>query len=357
MLNDSSKNESETQQQLINKLVEHIDKLLSSPAEPPLPPELADNDRIRQLHDKFVILRRHMTTIFKGDLSQDISTRGYLAGLLKGHLANLRHLTWQVEQVAQGDFTQRIDFMGEFSKAFNNMTLQLDTNLRSLKATEEALTRLTTSLQHEVEMRTIAVNALRQSEARFKYLADHDSLTGALNRRSFLAIAEGGVKAAFANKSACCIALLDIDFFKKVNDTYGHQNGDLALKHIVALSNDNLRQSDSMGRYGGEEFIFFFSDANIEQGVNAAERIRGAIAEAPVQFASGPVPLTVSLGVSAVLPEWKGERDLDFLQKVIAMADTALYQAKDCGRNRVCAAPVLHPDLVEGEETLLAEEC
>lgn len=333
--------------QLVLAVIQHIDGLLSRPVPPPLPQELEDNEAMRALHDKVMALREHMTLVLKGDLAREVGARGYVAGLLKGHLANLRHLTWQVEQVAKGDFSQRVDFMGEFSQAFNNMTWQLDTTLTNLRRTEEALRRLTNSLKKEVELRTAAVRALKQSEARFKYLADHDPLTGALNRRSFLDIAEAGLKAAQARNTPCCIALLDIDFFKKINDEYGHHAGDLALKHVVSLSLSALRQADNMGRYGGEEFIFFFSDADLEQGKQGAERMRAIIANGPAVTASGLLPMTVSLGVSVVLPEWPGERNSAFLQRIINMADAALYEAKQSGRNRVCVAPATPPDCAE----------
>lgn len=331
-------------------VIQHIDKLISNSEPPLLPPELADNKAMQEIHAKFLILREHLAGVLKGDLSQEVSARGYIAGLLKGHLANLRHLTWQVEQVAKGDFSQRVEFMGEFSKAFNNMTWQLDSTLTSLRNTEEALRKLTNSLKKEVEMRTAAVHALRQSEARFKYLADHDALTGALNRRSFLLIAESGLKTSLTRQSPCCIALMDIDFFKKINDTQGHQAGDFVLKHVVSLSASSLRQADSMGRYGGEEFIFFFSDADLEQGIRAAERIRTVIAATPAPCESGPLPVTISGGVSVVLPEWPDKRDSAFLQKIIARADTALYQAKNAGRNQVCAAPAEPPGQSEKGE-------
>ncbi len=326
--------------------IQHILALLKSSATPTLPPELEDMEEMQELHALISSLRMHIALISRGDLSQDIQERGYAAGLLKKHLANLRHLTWQVEQISKGDFTQRVDFMGVFSTAFNNMVIQLDTTLTSLRTTEDALTRLTNSLRREVEMRTSAVNALKQSEARFKYLADHDSLTGALNRRSFLLVAEAGLKAAQNNAAPCCLALLDVDHFKELNDSYGHLEGDLALKHLVNLAASNLRQADSMGRYGGEEFIFFFAEADQDQGRRAAERIRQAIASFPAELSVGPVPISVSVGVSTVLPEWKGERDTLFLQKMIALADVALYRAKQEGRNRVCLAPLQNPELV-----------
>lgn len=327
--------------------IQHMKALVDSSRVPEIPDELKDMEELRELHEHFLVLRKQLMLISRGDLSQDVQARGFAAGLLKSHIANLRHLTWQVEQVSKGDFSQRVDFMGEFSVAFNNMVMQLDTTLTSLRTTEEALTRLTTSLRREVEMRTSAVNALKQSEARFKYLADHDGLTGALNRRSFLIVAETGLKSAQQSGTACCLAMLDVDRFKIFNDTYGHLEGDLALKHVVALAQANLRQTDCMGRYGGEEFLFFFADADLEQGYRAAERIRQAIAQAPVQLESGIVNITASIGVCVVLPEWKGERDSGFLQRAIVMADAAMYQAKQEGRNKVCLAPVQHPAFVE----------
>jgi diguanylate cyclase (GGDEF)-like protein len=334
-------------QEALTLVIQHIDKLISSPTSPPLPAELEENEAMQQLHTKFLTLRDHMALILKGDLSREIPVRGYLAGLLKSHLANLRHLTWQVTQVANGDLSQRVDFMGEFSKAFNNMTCQLDSTLTNLKKTEETLLQLTNSLKQEVELRNVAVQALKQSESRFKYLAEHDPLTGALNRRSFFSIAEAGLKMAQAKKSSCCIAMLDIDFFKKINDSHGHHVGDLALKHVVSLSSASLRQADTLGRYGGEEFIFFFSDADIEQGKRAAERVRHAIAENPMELDSGNLTITASLGLCVVNPEWPGERNEIFLQNIIAAADAALYHAKQSGRNQVCAAPATPPGMLE----------
>lgn len=331
--------------------IQYIQALIDGSKPPEMPPELEDMVELQDLRDHILVLRKHLSLIARGDLSQDVHAKGFVAGLLKSHIANLRHLTWQVEQISKGDFSQRVDFMGEFSTAFNNMVIQLDTTLTSLRTTEEALTRLTNSLKREVEMRTSAVNALKQSEARFKYLADHDGLTGALNRRSFLIVAETGLKSAQQSGTPCCLAMLDVDHFKVFNDSYGHLEGDIALKHVVSLAQANLRQTDCMGRYGGEEFLFFFADADLEQGRRAAERIREAISHGPVYLESGPVNITASIGVCVVLPEWKGDRDSNFLQRAIVMADTAMYQAKQEGRNKVCVAPMQHPAFVELENT------
>lgn len=333
----------------------HLEQLLNAPREPEIPEELAGIESLQTLHYVCTELREHLRRVAVGDMSRDVDHRGYIAGLLKRHAANLRHLTWQVEQVADGDFTQHVDFMGDFSKAFNMMVRQLDESMTKQREAKEALTKLTHSLQNEVEIRTAAVKALQQSESRFKYLADHDPLTGALNRRSFLLIAETAMKRAFESGKPCGIALLDVDLFKKFNDTHGHVAGDAALKHVVKVSTAGLRDSDSMGRYGGEEFIFFFATGRT-QGHAVAERIRKALEDNPVPLETGPVPLTASVGLCVIEPEWPQERDSAYMQLAIALADTALYQAKQEGRNRVCLSPPgLNPAELPTEEEATPE--
>ncbi|MDL2274566.1 diguanylate cyclase [Desulfosarcina sp. OttesenSCG-928-G10] len=323
---------------LLHAVIQHFNRLLNDPVAPSLPPELAALEAVAPLHAQLLGLRENLTAIASGDLSTEVVYRGIIFGLLKRHVANLRHLTWQVEQVASEDFSQRIDFMGEFSTSFNRMVAQLHD-------TRQALTELAESLRSEISMRTMAVQALQESESRFRYLADHDSLTGALNRRSFLSLALRGIRAAHENTQPCCMAILDVDHFKRFNDTYGHVDGDTALKHVVRVCTQNLRDSDSMGRFGGEEMIFFFANVGLAVGHKVADRIRQAIADSPVVLACGPVTVTASMGLSVVLPEWEDLRNPAFVQKMISMADFALYQAKQAGRNRVCLAPELHPDV------------
>ena len=326
--------------------LKHIQQLLSSPVAPELSPDLAGNDTLCQLHELLAGLRSILSNFASGDLSSEIRHRGFMSGTLKALQAHLRHLTWQVQQVEQGDFTQRVDFLGDFSSAFNNMVIQLDTTLSALRKKEEALTKLTQTLQQEVDLRSAAVLALRRSESRFKYLAEHDPLTDTLNRRSFLSLVTIEIQTAVLTSSSCCVALLDVDHFKAFNDTHGHLAGDEALRHLVRVAGSSLRQADLMGRYGGEEFIFFFSGSNIEQGVKAANRIRRAVELNPVELADKSVPIACSLGVCVILPEWQGERNEFFLQSAIDMADQALYAAKNRGRNRVVAAPSVPPEIV-----------
>ena len=330
--------------QLAHSIIEYAEKLINLPHPPDIPPPFAEDEVFLRYHEKVLTLRGIIASFAKGDLSPPIAARGFVAGSFKALQANLRHLTWQVQQIEMGDYTQRIDFLGEFSTAFNNMVVQLESTMEAVRQKEEALTHLAVSLQKEVEKRSAAVQALKKSEAKFKYLAQYDPLTGVFNRRSFFSLAQAELQNALARGNPCCVCLLDEALFKLFNDSYGHIEGDNALKHVVRHGTASLRQVDIMGRYGGEEFIFFFSGADLHQGCGAAERIRSSLENNAVVLADGTaVPISASLGVSVILGDWATEDIEDLLQQVIAQADAALYDAKAQGRNRVCAAPVVNP--------------
>lgn len=325
---------------IAHMVLDHAEKLLDAMDPPPIPDEFAEDEVFIQFHEKILALREIMASFACGDLSQQIQLRGVVAGSCKALQANLRHMAWKVQQIEKGDYTQRMDFMGDFSSSFNKMVVQLETNIEALQQKEEALTNLAVSLQEEVKRRSATLLKLKKSEAEFKYLAQHDPLTGVFNRRSFFALTQESLAGAIALKRDCCFCLLDIDYFKAFNDTHGHVEGDRALKFVVDMAQSSLRQSDIMGRYGGEEFIFFFSDADLAQGYAAAERIRVAIENSPLTLDNGKtVYLRASLGVAGLLASWALTHSCNALQShVIRLADEALYQAKNEGRNRVCTA-------------------
>jgi diguanylate cyclase (GGDEF)-like protein len=314
--------------------LEHIKKLLKDNAIPPLEGELADVLILQDIHQDLKAIREIAYSFSMGDLSPAIRVRGIIPGCLKTLQAHLRHMTWQVQMVEQGDFTQQVQFLGEFSTAFNNMVRQFDSTLKTLKEKEEALTALAESLRNEVDRRDSTVEALRESESQFKYLASHDPLTGALNRRSFMDRAIIELASAMHHNIPCGIAMMDIDNFKQFNDTYGHPAGDEVLRHIVALISSMLRKNDFFGRYGGEEFVFYFNQVDQTTIIAIAERVREAIAGSPVMIKSGPVFISASLGIAM----FQTGEDLDEmidLETCIYNADIALYQAKKGGRNKV----------------------
>ena len=312
-----------------------------------IPAPFAGDAEFIHYHKDSVELRNIVTAFARGDLSTSITMKGYIAGACKNWQANLRHMIWKVQQVEHGDYTQRIDFLGEFSTSFNNMVEKLAATIEELQQKEEALTALAISLQQEARRRSAALQDLKKSEQKFKELAQRDPLTNLFNRRSFFAFAETGVQSASALREPCCVCLLDVDSFKRFNDTFGHLEGDRALQYVTQHSLSELRQSDIMGRYGGEEFIFLFASVGAEQGYIAADRIRLAIEKNAFPLENGGTEsLTVSIGVAVILPN---EKTGDYAQKLrqgIAQADTALYQAKAEGKNRVCMAPPEEPEVV-----------
>jgi diguanylate cyclase (GGDEF)-like protein len=162
-----------------------------------------------------------------------------------------------------------------------------------------------------------------------------DPLTGILNRRAILAQIETELSRAKRDGKKISLSLLDIDYFKKVNDTYGHAAGDIVLRECVERIKAAIRIYDSLGRFGGEEFLIIIPGAEINEGVTVCERIRSAIGDTSFSAGGYNMRITVSQGIVA----WDNKTDAETL---IAAADKALYQAKDNGRNRIEQAPPLN---------------
>jgi diguanylate cyclase len=180
----------------------------------------------------------------------------------------------------------------------------------------------------------------RESEARIAELQHelattsqamrHDQLTGVLNRRGLEETFEKECARALRNESPLCVALLDIDNFKRLNDTYGHQTGDDALVHLTTVVRTNLRPADTVARLGGEEFIILYPDSDLEQATAALVRLQRQLTKAFFLAEGGKILITFSAGVS---PWTLGEP----LEAVLKRADEAMYEAKSTGKNRVVA--------------------
>ena len=179
----------------------------------------------------------------------------------------------------------------------------------------------------------------KKAEDHLKMLANTDSLTGILNRRSFLERAEQELDRSRRYGHPLSVAMIDVDHFKRINDRFGHAFGDCALKHIVSVISNQLRLPDILGRLGGEEFGVLLTSVEGADAAIPAERYRRAVEQSPVTTPekSDPVQLTISVGVACLGPDC-GSVDL-MLQK----ADKALYGAKSAGRNRVQLAECNRP--------------
>ncbi|MDJ0554105.1 MAG: diguanylate cyclase [Microcoleaceae cyanobacterium MO_207.B10] len=161
-------------------------------------------------------------------------------------------------------------------------------------------------------------------------LANTDSLTGVFNRRRLFEIALQEFNRVDRYGAPFSILLIDLDHFKKVNDHYGHQVGDTALCKVVQNINNIIRNVDSLGRYGGEEFMAILPETNGEQALVLADRIRTMVANNIIETKQGNLSLTLSIGVTSYHP------DDTSIDDMISRADQAVYQAKELGRNRCC---------------------
>jgi len=181
------------------------------------------------------------------------------------------------------------------------------------------------SLKYEEDLSVLSdeKNALEQT-------ANTDALTGVHNRRFFMESVPLMISSTLREKKIPYIALFDLDHFKKVNDTYGHQAGDYVLQCFANLVSDSVRTSDIFARYGGEEFIMLISCTEKDDAQLFIERLREKIMNLHIDFEGTIIPITSSIGVAAVPSE-----DKNNIEAAIAFADRALYDAKNNGRNRV----------------------
>jgi diguanylate cyclase (GGDEF)-like protein len=179
---------------------------------------------------------------------------------------------------------------------------------------------------------TLAMFRLRRSQLRFQRMARLDGLTATLNHQHFMSAAESELARLEKHAMPACLIYLDLDFFKRINDTHGHAAGDEVLQGVAESCRNQLRSADLFGRLGGEEFGILLVDCPRESALDIAERVRQAIASTVVMH--GDRLIMVSASVGLVFTDASGYN----LRQLRADADAALYRAKDGGRDRLVAA-------------------
>jgi diguanylate cyclase (GGDEF)-like protein len=180
----------------------------------------------------------------------------------------------------------------------------------------------------EAELRAMENAQLEDDLIQLRKLADTDYLTGLANRRAFLAVAEDAMAFCRRYKRSMATLMIDVDHFKKINDTHGHAAGDDAIKRIAEIINECIRTTDKAARFGGEEFVVLLREIDQSTTMLLAERIRVAVANATIRHGDLVIPATVSVGAAII---GAGDRDV---QDMIERADQGLYVAKKSGRNR-----------------------
>jgi diguanylate cyclase (GGDEF)-like protein len=192
-------------------------------------------------------------------------------------------------------------------------------------------------LEHLAAVTAMCIDSALNRE-RLKRDGLTDALTGVANRRFFERRLREEISVWLRHHNPLACLLVDLDHFKQVNDRHGHPTGDRALRHVAAALNEGLRSSDVLARYGGEEFVLILPDTGLNQALDVAHRLRANVAALRVPGPDDlPLPLTVSIGL-ACLPSAQGNGIDEPSDWLVQQADTALYRAKEAGRNRVVVA-------------------
>lgn len=182
------------------------------------------------------------------------------------------------------------------------------------------------------------INERRALEAKLRHMACIDGLTGIANRRHFFELAEQELRRARRDGTPLALCMVDVDLFKQLNDRHGHGVGDLALSLVADCCQSVLRESDVLGRYGGEEFVIALPLADLDTASAIAERLRESVSALKLPMFDDETPLTVTVGISRIETGESG------LGPALQRADKALYAGKARGRNCVVVAPRLLPD-------------
>lgn len=202
--------------------------------------------------------------------------------------------------------------------------------IAELQTANAELRRVNAELESRVEQRTRDLNLrnqqLEEANRTISELARRDPLTGLANRRVLDEELNREARRGIRDGRPLSVIILDLDYFKSLNDTFGHSAGDQVLMAVGRILAAGVRPADVVARYGGEEFVILLPDTNLELGVQIAERLRTQLGTLPV--ADCPRPVTASFGVATLLPGQSADR-------LIERADAALYRAKANGRNRV----------------------
>lgn len=281
-----------------DKFTEILEEIISNKK---FDPQTIDLESISPVQQEICMdllsVRQALFSISNGNLDYPIKGQGYMNGLLKNLQASLKHLAWQTKSISEGDYTQKVDFLGEFSESFNSMTHQLE----------------------------ITIKKLQESELRYRLLADTDKLTQLNNRLKLDKELDAIMEKVAKQEYNFSLIMMDIDHFKMVNDNHGHQVGDTTLSEIAGIIKETVGDKGIPGRWGGEEFLIVLPDMDLEAAVHFAQNLCDKIAqhEFPVIERA-----TCSFGVTS----YAGCKSA---YQVISHADEAMYQAKKDGRNCV----------------------
>lgn len=281
-------------------------------------------DAERNLRDAII-----KQSTLKQSLNDAKSTLKSLMTTFIDRLGNLTESTGEYHQKIEG-YTQKISKADNLTQLGHILEdVMRDTRViqaSALRSHEELLTT-----KKQVDDAEARIKELEQELEQVSELVREDQLTGALNRRGLDDTIDRELKRADRNNVPLSVALLDIDNFKKLNDSLGHQAGDRALTHLTKVIKETLRPADAVGRYGGEEFLIILPDTDLTSAVEAIQRLQRDLTKKFFLHNNERILVTFSAGV-ALRGENEDQEDL------VGRADKAMYKAKQAGKNRVVAS-------------------
>ena len=311
--------------------------------------EMVEDDE--WLHGQIVILQEIIAnpidTRAIADAERSLRDAIIKQGMLKQNLTDAKTtlkslMTTFIDRLGEitestGDFHQKIEVYSKKIGKSSNLTelshllddIMQDTRIiqaSALRSHEELL-----DTRKQVQESEAKIKQLEQELAQISELVHEDQLTGALNRRGLDEAFEREATRADRSQTPICIALLDIDNFKRLNDTLGHHAGDQALVHLSNVIKDALRPSDLVARYGGEEFIIVLPGVGLEEATATIERLQRELTKKFFLHENERILVTFSAGVAQRAPQ-------ELREDAIGRADKAMYQAKHTGKNRVVVA-------------------
>ena len=252
-------------------------------------------------------------------------------------------IAWRLASHVTDDLKQLAHAASHTGEDYRRNPIPVLHSNREVQQLSEALHTMTQKLLHanenmqaQVHQRTMELEdaniELAAVNAELERQASTDPLTGLLNRRGFEMRASLAIGLATRNARALSVLSLDIDFFKRINDSYGHNIGDVVLHQLAQTLLQRARKTDLVARFSGEEFLILLPDTDATNALAVAEVLRHTIENLEIP----PVGhITVSIGVSSL----RNQDNKDGLHDIIKRSDNALYQAKETGRNRVCHRP------------------
>lgn len=276
-----------------------------------------DLDRLRQTQ-----------TVYLLSIGQDYASGEYFEERLRVGLAHARvGLPLSLYECAYNTMRQLIlnAVPDEIQNDIETYT-QLVSFLSRITALDMSLAIETYHLSkiHRLEQ-TLETLQLEDDELRYKIATD--SLTQVASHSQALTVLDQAIKLARRKRSPLCVCMVDLDHFKKVNDTHGHLTGDAVLRDVASRMQASVRNFDTIGRYGGEEFVIILENTDLDTANEVVQRMLSRVADTPINVSGTAIPMTISAGLAALRPG-------DTVQTLIARSDAAMYGAKRAGRNR-----------------------